>query len=164
MHHGPEFTVIFIFCFTLVVGAALRILCPKIKLPYTIGVLLMGLAVGALLTAVEEHSPLNLLEAGGRIGHELILFVFLPALVFESAYSIKVYAFLRDLRPIVLLAGPALLVCAGAMGAVMYFLTLSTWHWSVAACLTFGALISATDPVAVVALLKELGAPNGLAF
>lgn len=160
MHHGPEFTAVFILCFTLVSGAALRLLCPKVKLPYTIGVLLLGLASGTFL--VQSSGPLGLLEAGGRIGHELIIFVFLPALVFESAFSIKVHAFRKDIRPILLLAGPALLVCALVQGLFMLFLTGFSWQWDLVTCLTFGALISATDPVAVVALLKELGAPKRL--
>lgn len=137
-------------------------LCPKLKLPYTIGVLLFGLLAGALLSRLEGQTPLHLLSAGGRIGHELIIFVFLPALVFESAFSIKVHAFRKDIRPIILLAGPALLMCGAAMGFFMHFVTSFSWHWSMTTCLTFGALISATDPVAVVALLKELGAPKRL--
>ena len=162
MHHGPEFTVILILCFTLVVGAALRLLCPKLNLPYTIGVLLVGLGCGTMLSNLETHTPLALLKAGGDIGHELIIFVFLPALVFESAFSIDVHAFRKDIRPILLLAGPALLVCTGLTGLTMKFLTSFSWQWSMVTCLTFGALISATDPVAVVALLKELGAPKRL--
>ena len=79
MHHGPEFTIVFILCFTLAVGALLRQLCRKLRVPYTIGVLLVGLAAGLALQVSHHEGPLHLLSAGSRIGHELIIFVFLPA-------------------------------------------------------------------------------------
>jgi NhaP-type Na+/H+ or K+/H+ antiporter len=162
MHHGPEFTIVFILCFTLAVGALLRQVCARLRIPYTIGVLLVGLAAGLVLHITHHDGPFHLLTAGSKIGHELIIFVFLPALVFESAFSIKVHAFFKDLKPVVLLAVPALLVSTLLVGLLMFGLTHSGWGWSFTACLVFGALISATDPVAVVALLKELGAPKRL--
>jgi Na+:H+ antiporter len=162
MQHGQEFTIVFILCVTLGVGALLRQWSDTLRIPYTIGVLLMGLGSGLTLHWTQHEGPLHLLQTGSSIGHELIIFVFLPALVFESAFSIKVHAFLKDVKPVLLLAIPALLVSTFVVGAMMHGLTSLDWGWSLTTCLAFGALISATDPVAVVALLKELGAPKRL--
>ena len=50
MHTSPELAIIFIVCFTLVVGAAMSMLTERVKLPYTIAMLLVGMATGALVT------------------------------------------------------------------------------------------------------------------
>ena len=106
--------------------------------------------------------PLALIKAGGNLSPDLILFVFLPALVFESAYAIDVHTFRKSIGPIVLLAVPALLMATALTAVVMRFLTAGSWEWAWPAALVFGALISATDPVAVVAILRELGVSKRL--
>ena len=82
-------------------------------------------------------------------------FVFLPALIFESAFNLDARQLIKDLVPIVVLAVPALLITTA-------LIALGAW-WLLdidpIVAILFGALISATDPVAVIALLKELGAP-----
>jgi NhaP-type Na+/H+ or K+/H+ antiporter len=88
----------------------------------------------------------------------MVILIFLPALIFESAYNSDYYTFKRQVFKILLLAGPVLLLCTVTTAAVMLFIfkfdTSGFDFWS---CCLFGAIISATDPVAVVALLKELG-------
>lgn len=175
--HGPEFTVVFLVCLFLLLGAALRWLSSLIKVPYTIAVMLVGLAIGfALKTALhggghgEEHHVeglagmlLHLLEQGAGISPGIIIFVFLPALVFESAFSLDVHAFSRNLGAVSLLAVPALLVSTVATAFLLSVLAgVFGMPIPFTACLVFGSLISATDPVAVVAILKETGAPKRL--
>lgn len=135
-------TCVGLLCLALALGVLVR---RFVRFPYTIAMLLAGLAVGSVF-------PLDV------VSHELILFVFLPALVFESAFSLPVHALQRDFVRVALLAGPALVLCALGTAWAMTFLT----SWTFAQALAFGALISATDPVAVVALLRELGAPRRL--
>jgi len=163
--HGLEFTIVFIVCVTLVLGAAMRLGARITKIPFTIMMLLLGLVVGMLL----QHAgagPANILAylaAGKHITADLIIFAFLPALVFESAYAMDVYAFKRNLGGIALLAVPALLLATVATAAMMFGLTrVMDWNWGWPTALVFGAMISATDPVAVVSILKELGAPKRL--
>lgn len=164
MHHGPELAIVLLVCFTLLTGALLTTFARKVRLPYTIAVLLAGLAIGLLLTRSDAHasSLLGMLGRGASLSPDLIIFVFLPVLVFESAFSLEVHAFRKNVGPVLLLSGPALLVCTFATGAMMVALTAPTWGWGWVAALAFGALISATDPVAVVALLRGLGAPKRL--
>ncbi len=103
-----------------------------------------------------------MVSVGGQLSPSLIFFVFLPPLVFESAFAMDARALIRNLAPVLVLAIPVLILSTGITGAAVmlaggreYGLT-----WEVA--LLLGALISATDPVAVVALFKDLGAPKRL--
>jgi len=163
MHHGPEFTVVFLVCVTLALGALMRLIGGRIRVPYTIAILLLGLGAGFALKQVhEEIDVLAILERGKHIRPDLIIFAFLPALVFESSYALDVHAFRKNAGAVVLLAGPALVVSTVLTGLVMVLLTRSSWEWTLTEALVFGALISATDPVAVVAILRECGAPKRL--
>ncbi len=87
-----------------------------------------------------------------------MLFVFLPALIFESGYSIDTRQLHQDLPPILVLAIPGMLMSTLIVGLGVWWLL----DIRLIVALVFGALISATDPVAVVALFKELGAPKRL--
>ncbi len=126
----------------------------KLNIPHTILLVIVGMILGKI---AESWSPLKPL-AEFQLGPEIMLFVFLPALIFESGFSIDTRQLHRDLPPILMLAVPAMLLST-------IFVGLGVW-WildvQLIVALVFGALISATDPVAVVALFKELGAPNRL--
>lgn len=154
MHHGSELVVVATLCAVLLVGLFTRTLSHRTRLPYTVLVLLVGLVVGLLL---PEQS---LVATGDQVSPDLILFVFLPILVFESAFSMHLHSVRRNVGPVLWLAIPALLVSTAGVAAWMVAFTSVSWQWGWTAALVFGALISATDPVAVVALLRELGAPK----
>ncbi|MDH5491560.1 MAG: cation:proton antiporter [Myxococcales bacterium] len=166
MHQSVELEVVTIACLVLAVGAATLMFAKRTRLPYTILMLLLGIGATLLLERAgfgPEHALSQSLGLGA-VSSDLIIFVFLPALVFESAYSLDVHAFLKNIGVVSILAGPALLFATALTAALMFGLTASSWQWSFAAALVFGALISATDPVAVVAVLKEAGAPKSLAL
>lgn len=164
MHHGPELSSVLIAALALVLGAILRLVSRWTGFPYTIAVLVAGLLVGLGLEQTHaEHGPLALMAHGQHASPDLIIFVFLPALVFESAYSIDVHEFRKNLGPVFLYAVPSLIIATLATAAAMVGITGSTWQWDWKAALVFGALISATDPVAVVAILRELGVSKRLA-
>jgi monovalent cation:H+ antiporter, CPA1 family len=88
----------------------------------------------------------------------VVVFLFLPVLIFAAALGIDLRAFMRNLGAILALAVLAFLVSAVLVGI--------TLHWALgvalAAAFLFGALISATDPVAVVAVFREVGVPRRL--
>lgn len=154
MGHGPELFVVAVVCVVLAAGVALRSLRRFVKIPYTVGMLVLGVAAG-LVVDPEVAQRLH-------VSPDLIIFVFLPALIFESVLALDVHAFFENLGGMLLLAVPALLVSTALTAAAMVFITGGTWTWSWSVALVFGALISATDPVAVVALLREVGAPKRL--
>lgn len=166
IHLGPEFAAILIVCFILAAGAATRLLSKRLRTPYTVAMLLLGIGIGLAAKYLGGHGPMahfsDLLAQGQLLSHDLIIFVFLPALVFESAFSMDVYAFRKELGSVLLLAVPALILCTVATAYLVFGLAGESWGWSLSAALVFGALISATDPVAVVAILRESGAPKRL--
>ncbi len=95
--------------------------------------------------------------------HDLVFFVFLPILIFESAFSIDGKLLLKNLAPILILAIPIMLFSTLISGILIYFgINHPTGFPWIAALLT-GALLSATDPVAVVALMKQSSSPKRLA-
>jgi len=125
-----------------------------LRFPYSVVLVLVGIGAGwfGQTDAGREFlQPLTL-------SHDLILFVFVPPLVFESALNLDSRLLFRNLPPILTLAGPGLLLSTAIVGGIL------SWGTPLALpqALLFGSLISATDPVAVIALFKELGAPQRL--
>ena len=106
------------------------------------------------------------------IDPHMVLSLFIPGLIFESAFNTNYHIFLKESQQAAMLAGPGVLVNALLIGGVMHYFAHSIslfsdidddgydWSWSFS--IMFGAIVSATDPVAVVALLKELGASKRL--
>jgi Na+/H+ antiporter len=165
VHTGPELSIVLVVSMILVVGGLARALARTTSIPHTLLMLLAGLAAGASLKALgtHAHGPLGTaLEQAAHVSPHLILFVFLPALVFDSAFSMDYHQFRRHLVTIAVMAVPVLVVNIVLVATLMHALAGDTWGWSLGLCLVFGAVVSATDPVAVVALFRELGAPKRL--
>jgi hypothetical protein len=102
--------------------------------------------------------------AANGLTPNLILFVFLPILIFESAYNMEAREVIKNLLPITVLALPGLLLSTVMCGVGVMLAGGQDFGitWEVA--LLFGVIVSATDPVAVVGLFKELGAPKRLSI
>jgi len=162
MHVTIELFIVFIFAIVLLIGAATRSVSRFVGVPFTILMLIFGAVAGLYVRHFTEvHGLFVFLHDPGAdqilISPELILFVFLPMLIFESAFSLDAHVFRRSLTNIVLLAGPAIVLAAIATAYFMLWITPTSWEWTLSYALLFGALINATDPIAVVALLRELG-------
>lgn len=140
----------------LLVAAAAAIGLRRTPVPYSVGLVLIGIALGALVDRIEGLEALGRLELSPGI----ILFVFLPTLIFESAYTLDSRLLAKNLGPVLALAAPGLLLSTGIVGGLLAWLT----PLPLGVALVFGALISATDPVAVIALFREVGAPRRLAI
>lgn len=111
------------------------------------GLLLAGLAAGAL-----THG--NLAAFFGLV----TLNVFLPALIFEAAWQLDSHVVREQAAPIVTLAVPGVVVTAGIVALVAHAAGLP-WHGA----LLLGAILSATDPIAVTAIFRALAVPRALA-
>jgi Na+/H+ antiporter len=136
------------------VAAISAIFVKKANFPYTIGLLIVGILVGYLSSRVGFLEPMREVQ----LSPDIILFLILPTLLFEASINIDAKLLKGNLLPILLLATVGLLISTAIVGigiSVATPLTLGT-------ALLFGALISATDPVAVIALFKELGVPKRL--
>nr|ADK60916.1 plasma membrane Na+/H+ transporter [Distichlis spicata] len=157
----PDDAVLFVGV-SLVLGIASRHLLRGTRVPYTVALLVLGIALGSL----EYGTPhgLGKLGAGIRIwaniNPDLLLAVFLPALLFESAFSMEIHQIKRCMAQMVLLAGPGVVISTFLLGTLIKVTFPYNWSWKIS--LLLGGLLSATDPVAVVALLKELGASKKL--
>lgn len=150
---------VFLSLFTLLlISLAVYILAQKIRIPYTVLLVIAG-SVLVPVSQIEIFSFINSFE----LTPELLFFVFLPILIFESAYNIKISNMLSNIRAISLLAIVGLLVSTFFIGIFGQFLFQSLgFDVPLIVMLLFGAIISATDPVAVLALFKEYGAPRRL--
>ncbi len=129
-------------------------ICKNIPIPYTVFLVILGIILGSI--ARHNHEFEVLLEF--QLTPDLVLFLFLPALIFESAINMDARLLMKDIIPVLVLAIPAMLISAGLIGVGLWVIQ----DFNIFHALLFGALISATDPVAVIALFKELGAPHRL--
>jgi CPA1 family monovalent cation:H+ antiporter len=126
--------------FLLFVSALVAMLTRRLHLPYTVGLVLAGMALYFFHVYIKWH-----------LTKDLIFSVFLPPLVFEAALFIHWRDFRKEL-PVVTLLATAGVVLAAAVTAVGMHYALA-WDWGSA--IVFGVLIAATDPVSVIATFKE---------
>lgn len=126
----------------LLVAAVVAMLARRLRLPYTVGLVVAGAAVA-----------LFRVTTGTELTKELIFTSFLPPLVFEAAIAIPWRKLRRDLPVVLTLATLGVLLSAGITAVGMRY--AAGWQW--ASALLFGTLIAATDPVSVIALFRELG-------
>lgn len=150
----PASEIIYILVALLGIAMLITGICHKLPIPFTVVLVMVGMLLGKLSYLWSFLEPLQHFH----FSPEIMLFIFLPALIFESGFALDARQMIKDLPPILMLAIPAMLMSTFVVG-------LGVW-WALdiklIIALVFGALISATDPVAVVALFKELGAPNRL--
>ena len=138
----------------LLAGAVvLGLLARRVGLPLTVVLAAVGFvasSLGGSLTLEEELA--------GEGFEEVLVFLFLPILVFQAVLGLSIRSFFSNLGPVLALAVVALGISTVLVGlAVRVGLDIP-----LASALVFGALISATDPVAVVAVFRELGVPRRL--
>ena len=138
----------------------------RFNFPYTVLLAAVGTVLGVVVVALREREGLGPLGDffaaldSFEITAEAVLFVFLPTLIFESALSINVRRLMDDIAPILLLAVVGLLISTFVVGYTLWAVS----GFALVVCLLLGAIVSATDPVAVVALFRDLGAPKRLAI
>ncbi len=163
-HDESASLVVFFLAFSLIAGCFLNTLCYYLKLPvpYTVLMLLMGMALGATDLSQDRNDWFaKSMNMYANIDPHLLLTIFLPALIFESAFSTSYHIVRREIGQAMLLAGPGVLISMCLTAVVAKYTFTYKWDWY--ASMLFGSILSATDPVAVVALLRELGASKRLA-
>lgn len=147
--------------FTMLGISSLAIFWAKrFKLPHTVFLVIIGMFLGVLANIPTFH-----FLAEFHLTPELLFYLLLPTLIFESAYNINVRRLVED-APIVLILSIVGLLVSTICIAIPLFYILAFIGFNVPFMITliFGALISATDPVAVLALFKEFGAPPRLSL
>ena len=137
----------------LVVAAIVAVVARKLAIPYSIALVIAGLLLGLSGTL---HPPV--------LTRELLFAVFLPGLIFEAAVELDADEFWRNRFTILSLALPAVVLATPIVAAGLVVLLAPTdisISWG--AAFVFATLIAATDPIAVVSLVRTLGAPTRLA-
>lgn len=138
----------------LMTGFVATRLARTFSLPHSVFLVLIGLICGGGL----QYAGIVLPAAVNDSFADIILFILLPPLVFESAYNLDVDQLKHNIVSILALAIIGLIISTGLVGLGLHW----AFGFELIPSLVFGALISATDPVAVVALFKEVGAPKRL--
>ncbi len=131
----------------LLVVSLVAIVVRRLRIPYTVALVLVGLVITA-------QQPLDI-----KLTPELILAIFMPPLLFEAAFHLDLDELRHNLVPIVTLAVPGVLITTLVIGGI----TALGIGLPLGVAMVFGALLSATDPVSVVAFFRQLGAPRQLA-
>ena len=141
------------FVAILVIACGMALLAKRLKVPYTVLLVVAGLAVSLLLDGapgLREHLEKIKLKP------ELLLQVFLPILLFEAAFHVDLKSFLNNRRAILFLAIPGVIigmVLTTAVFVPVAKLIRGDMMWQVG--LVTAAMLAATDPISVVALFKE---------
>jgi CPA1 family monovalent cation:H+ antiporter len=152
-----ETLIILLFIATLV-GLVTR----RLRLPYTVGLVLMGLLLGLLnrseIALLPENFSVVIDLVEGASTPQLILGLVVTPLLFDAAFHLRWGDLRNDLVLILALAIPGVILTTLMTGGIIYAGT--TYPLTIA--LLFGALMGATDPISVVAVFRSLGVPKRL--
>jgi CPA1 family monovalent cation:H+ antiporter len=142
----------------LIAASVIAVIALRARIPYMVALVLGGLALGTL------HFPIlaSIYQAPRPdwLTPDVILILFLPVLLFEGSLKINLQQLTSNLKPILLLA------TVGVLGTTL--VVGYSVHWLVGiplmVALLFGAIISATDPIAVMAVVREMSVAKRLAL
>jgi CPA1 family monovalent cation:H+ antiporter len=145
-----------VFILLFMIATAVAIAVRRLNIPYTVALV----AAGLLLGVAQVFQPPHLTK-------DILYTIFLPGLLFEAAFHINFEQFWRNRLTIFSLALPGVIAATALTTVILTpvadaldYVQNFSWHHA----LVFGALIAATDPIAVVAVFKELGAPKRLSI
>jgi CPA1 family monovalent cation:H+ antiporter len=139
-------------------------LANQLNMPYTVLLAVVGTALGILIRFSGELDGLGVLSdflrtlGDTNLSAEAFLVIFLPILLFETAFFIDVRRLLDDIAPILMLAVVAVLISTFVVG----FAVWKPSGESLVGCLLLGAILATTDPTAVIGIFRDLGAPRRL--
>jgi Na+:H+ antiporter len=143
---GSEVIVgLFVVLVAIAVGVAL--VTQRLSIPFSVALVIAGFVLSVT-------QPIH----GVRVTPDLILAVFIPGLVFEAAYHIDLAELRRSFVPVAILAVPGVAITAAIVAQVVT-LTTGLDH---SLGFLLGAIVCATDPVATVAVFRQLRAPRAL--
>ena len=131
----------------LVAASVTLVIAQWIRLSYTLALLLLGLAIGGLS-----------ILPGTDLSSDVILLIFLPPLLFEAAFNLDLRALWSVRIGVTALALPGVILAMAVCGAIVHWALDFDWTIS----MLFGAMVAATDPVAVLATFRQLNAEKRL--
>ncbi len=148
--HAVEYLI-----WTLIAASVIAVIAARLRIPYTVALVLGGLAIGSV------HLPMLDELTSGRpdwLNPNVALILFLPPLLFEGSLKLQVRHLRENLTPILLFANAGVLLATFVTGLAV--------HWAgglpILAALVFGAIVSATDPISVLAIFKDMAVSKRL--
>ena len=154
MHEGGVVLLVVGVLELLLLASLAAVALRRLRFPYTVGLIIIGVVLAVAESHFDFLEPMRLI----RLSPEVVLYLFVPTLIFPAAVRLDWQLLKQNAYPILLLALPGLLLSTAIVGGVVGAVTPLAWSTA----MLFGALISATDPVAVVALFEELKVPGRL--
>ncbi|MGH7932009.1 MAG: cation:proton antiporter [Candidatus Binataceae bacterium] len=148
----------------LIVVGLIQPLAARLWLSPSVLLAVVGVAIGAASTLLTRSETFTTFAGIAKvivnlpIHSDAFLYIFLPMLLFESALNIDVHRMVEDAAPILLLAIVAVLVATLVIGAALGPIA----GVSIVACFMLGSIVATTDPVAVIAIFRDVGAPARL--
>ena len=158
-HHSSSGSVVVVMVsavlILMILAAGVLAAAKRIKVPFAVALVFAGFAVAQL----APYGP-DMLQpfVDYKFTPEVFLYVFLPTLIFETAFNMDTRELRDNILPITTLAIPGLLISTAIIGLLISKFT----HIELPAALLLGAILSIIDHVAVGALLKQVGAPKRL--
>ena len=154
----PTNFVVEFLIWMLIAASVIALLAARLRIPYTVALVLGGLAIGS----VSIHLPVLETLVSFRpnwLTPNVTLVIFLPPLLFEGSLKLQFRQLRENAQPILLLATAGVLVATLVTGFAA--------HWvlglPILVALVFGAITAATDPISVLAIFKEISVPRRLA-
>jgi CPA1 family monovalent cation:H+ antiporter len=151
----------------LVVVSLLVPVAERFRLPHTVLLAIAGMGMG-FLGSWLINSNLKLGALGDafvgldklEVGADTFLPLFLPPLLFTAGLNIEVRRLMDEVHAVLLLAIVAVVVCIASVGFVVHWAT----GMDIVVCLLLGAVVSTTDPAAVIGIFRDVGAPKRLSI
>jgi CPA1 family monovalent cation:H+ antiporter len=158
--------ILAVFATLLVIVALSQPLAMRLKLSPVVLLAVIGVAIGSVSGILVHGTPTSTIPfaktaqllADLPLGAETFIYIFLPVLVFEAAMTSEVRRILEDAAPILMLAIVASLVTTAIVGFALWPLA----GLPLVVCLLLGSVVSTTDPAAVIAIFRDVGAPARL--
>lgn len=156
--------VLAVFGVTALLGivSLLLPLAKRLNVPYTVVLAVFGIGLGLVISndVPVAGVPGDFLRAldSFDLSSDAFFYVFLPALLFNAALRVDVRRLMDDVWPVFLLAVVAVIVCTAVVG----FAINAVSGIELTACLLLGAIVATTDSAAVVAIFRDIGAPQRL--
>jgi CPA1 family monovalent cation:H+ antiporter len=156
-----------LFILALSIAAVTAIITRRLRLPYTVGLVIIGLILGFLnrtdVIKLPELTGDLIIFVESKITPQIILGLLVTPLIFEAAFHLRWKDLRRDLILVLALAVPGVVLTTLLVGAFFYAETdIVGSEIPIQIAFLFGAMMAATDPVSVVALFRTLGVPKRL--
>jgi len=138
----------------------------RINLSFYIVVLLLGFLIGTIATQIKGRFSEDDFLRGelhlSKISPKLIYYIFLPIIIFDASFNGHFHIVKQQLITTILVAVPGVLISTVIITLFVVYLFPSDYQWSWIMGLSFGSILSTTDPMTIITMLQECGASHSL--